>query len=325
MSSAARRDQVSKSTLTSDYACSPVFPSGECFYCVRGHTGRCDKSKLIGSPLLDGAQAEYVRIAMGESTLFQAPTTIPKEILILMADIFPTGYFVAKKARDHLEQAEGAGHKEETTCVVIGCGPVGLCAITSATEFFTHVYAIDSVPARLELAKKHGATKTFNFQDKSVDYLAEIKSLTAGRGADVALEVVGHPSALQTAVEVVRPHGVISSCGVHTHPLSLQGPDCYNKNLKFDFGRCPVRALFGDALKMLEKKQDSFKGFVENVVPMEECQEWYQKFEVSKEQRQEETGVLAYWLLTATSDNVCSRLAFATVCRKTKCRRLPSG
>lgn len=83
--------------------------SSKCFYCKEGHSSRCDKSRLFGSPLLDGGQAEYVSsstfltipgadveqvlIPLADGTLVKAPEGIMDKALILMADIFPTGKF----------------------------------------------------------------------------------------------------------------------------------------------------------------------------------------------------------------------------------------
>lgn len=62
----------------------------ECFFCRNGETSRCEKVLLFGSPMLDGAQAEYVRVPLADGTLFAAPSEIPEETVVLMADIvFP--------------------------------------------------------------------------------------------------------------------------------------------------------------------------------------------------------------------------------------------
>jgi threonine dehydrogenase-like Zn-dependent dehydrogenase len=83
----------------------------------------CVSSRLFGSPKLDGGQAEYVLVPLAESVLFHAPTSIPETHVILMADIFPTGFHVAKQGWGMLNETE----KEGASVVVLGCGPVGLC------------------------------------------------------------------------------------------------------------------------------------------------------------------------------------------------------
>lgn len=115
------------------------------------------------------------------------------------------------------------------TAVIIGCGPVGLCAITAATHFFKNVYAVDQVADRLVEAKKHGAKEAFHLTEDDVP--KKIKELTNGRGADVVCEVVGVEPALHLAVDLIRNWGVISSCGIHTQPVTLKGLDLYSECL----------------------------------------------------------------------------------------------
>lgn len=56
-----------------------------CYYCRVGLTCRCEKSRVYGSPALEGAQAEYVDVPMADTTLFNAPDDVDDETLILMA------------------------------------------------------------------------------------------------------------------------------------------------------------------------------------------------------------------------------------------------
>lgn len=188
----------------------------KCFYCDKGYSSRCVNSKLFGCPALDGGQAEYVRVPHADGTSMKAPGTISDKALILMADIFPTGFFGAKSGFAMLKDKE----RLDATAVVIGCGPVGLCAIIAALEYRPkHLFAIDSVDSRLELAKNLGA-EPLNFMTDRAGMEKRIKEVTEGRGADVVIEVVGLSPALRTAYDVVRPFGVISSIGVHNAEVS---------------------------------------------------------------------------------------------------------
>ena len=69
--------------------------------------------------------------------------------------------------------AAGLALQQDTTAVVIGCGPVGLCAITAACSFFTTVYAVDSIAERLQEAKKHGAIPLHLTDDDPVQTLRD--------------------------------------------------------------------------------------------------------------------------------------------------------
>jgi threonine dehydrogenase-like Zn-dependent dehydrogenase len=211
---------------------------GSCFYCKRGFSSRCAHSQLYGSAVLDGGQAEYVRVPLADSTLFHAPPEIDEKKLVLMADIFPTGYFAASNAFKALDPED----IQQSTVLLFGCGPVGLCAIASALDYKPkHLIAIDSVPARLEVAKGLGA-EPWNFQEDEAGLRQRVKDLTEGRGADVVIEVVGHSSALRMGFEMLRPWGHLSSVGVHNQEIPWTGNEAYGKNLRLQMGRCPVRS-----------------------------------------------------------------------------------
>lgn len=135
-----------------------------------------------------------------------------------MADIFPTGYFGAKNAFTRLSPTERAN----ATVVVVGCGPVGLCAIIAALEYKPkHLFAVDSVDSRLEEARKLGA-EPLNFVKDKEGIFGKVKAVTEGRGADAVIEVVGLSPALRTAFDLIRPWGVISSIGVHNAEVCMR-------------------------------------------------------------------------------------------------------
>lgn len=261
-----------KTLKTGDHIVSPFTVNcGECFYCRNGFTSRCEKSLLFGCPLLDGGQAEYVRVPLAESTVVKAPSGIEELKLCLMADIFPTGFFAAKNGLAHLETAVVS----ESIVVLIGCGPVGLCALIAAQEYKPKaILAVDGIPDRLETARGLGA-EPWNYLTQREELSKRVKELTNGRGADVVIEVVGHSSALEMGFDLLRPWGTISSVGVHNGAIPWTGNQAYGKNLTIKMGRCPVRSrfsiniqsfmklinpgLFPQALELLEKKQHLLK------------------------------------------------------------------
>jgi len=251
---------------------------GECYYCVRGEASRCAKGELYGNSVpantIDGGQAEYVRCPLADSTFVHTPTGIPEEMLVLMADIFPTGYFGAARFLKDLN----ARDRKEYTVVVVGCGPVGICAITCALTMVDKVYAIDSIPERLAEAEKIGA-KTIDLND---DPVSKIRAVTEGRGADVVIEVVGHADALLLGVDLIRPFGKISCLGVHTEKLELNGLIMYGKNATLAFGRCPVRSIFEDALKLLVQEQKKVAFLCGRTMSLEDAPQAYRDFEARK-------------------------------------------
>ncbi|KAI0857985.1 GroES-like protein [Xylaria cubensis] len=253
----------------------------KCFYCKNGYSSRCVHSLLFGSERLDGGQAQFVRVPFADGTVVKAPAEINDEALILMADIFPTGFFGARNAFNGL----GMQDPTEATAVVVGCGPVGLCALISALEYKPkHLFAIDSVDSRLEIARSLGA-EPLNFKTDPEGMLKRIKEVTEGRGADVVIEVVGLKPALRTAYEVVRPFGFISSIGVHNSDMPFTATDGYDKNIRIQMGRCPVRSVFPDALKVLAKKQHMFSFMFDHIMPLSEAVSGYDMFDKMQVQK----------------------------------------
>jgi threonine dehydrogenase-like Zn-dependent dehydrogenase len=140
------------------------------------------------------------------------------------------------------------------------------------------VYAIDSVPDRLAEAEKLGAIP-INLNDGPVE---KIKAASNGRGADVVMEVVGHADAFMLAFELVRPCGQISSVGVHTEQLPLNGLLCYGKNVSMAFGRCPVRSIFEEALEVLVQEQKKIAFLCGRTMALEDAPQAYKDFEARK-------------------------------------------
>ncbi|KAL2832250.1 chaperonin 10-like protein [Aspergillus pseudoustus] len=262
-----------------DHVVSPFTAQcGECFYCRRKQTSRCDKSLLFGNRShgigIDGGQAEYVRVPFADTTLVHSPQTVRSELLVLMSDIFPTGYFCAARFLKDMSREEA----QESVVVVVGCGPVGICAIASALTWCPTVYAIDMVPGRLAEAQKMGA------KPLRVDENPEsaIKEATNGRGADVVLEVVGTQEAMQLSLSMVRPFGHISSVGVCMGDYTFSGPELHGKNATIAWGRCPVRGIFEESLECLARVQSQVAFLCGLHMALEDAPRAYEMFNQRK-------------------------------------------
>ncbi|KAL3465587.1 GroES-like protein [Aspergillus heterothallicus] len=239
---------------------------GDCFYCHKRQSSRCEKSFLFGNsehPFgVDGGQAEYVRVLYTSTTLMPAPPLIQKRLLVLMADIFPTGYFCASRFLKQLPREEARSN----VVVVVGCGPVGICALVAASKWCDRICAIDTMQGRLEEAKRLGATPLF-LQNNPV---AAVKAATNGRGADVVFEVVGSPDAMRLCIQLARRFGSISSIGLQKQKLEFDGPTLYEKNLTISWGACPVRSVFEDALTCLGGVQEKLEFLCDHQVSLED-------------------------------------------------------
>ncbi|KAJ6141295.1 Yippee-like protein [Penicillium chermesinum] len=260
---------------------------GRCFYCQQGFSSRCEKNTLFGCEVLNGGQAEYVRIPHAEGSAMKAPEGVDDKYLVLMGDIFPTGWFAANNAF----KSSTPEQISEQTVVVIGCGPVGLCAVINALEYKPkHLLAVDSVPSRLELAKSLGA-EPWNFLTDREGLDSRVKELTGGRGADAVIEVVGLSPALRIGFELLRPWGTISSVGVHNAEAALDNRfpgRAMTHTTRISLSKW-VDALFDrlppQALAVLKKNQHRLGFMAEKVMPLSQAAEAYDLFNTMKVQK----------------------------------------
>lgn len=185
---------------------------GRCRYCREGRYGQClGGGGWILGYMIDGTQAERVRVPFADTSTYPVPTGVPDEEILMLADILPTGYEVG---------VLNGKVRPGDTVAVVGSGPVGLSAITGAKMYSpAHVVAIDMADSRLTAAKTFGADLTVN--NSREDPVAFVKELTEGLGADVAIEAVGVPDTFELCTRLVRPGGRVANIGVHGKPATL--------------------------------------------------------------------------------------------------------
>ncbi len=256
-----------------DRVMSPFTTScGNCFYCRKRLTSRCVEGRLFGwvneGEGLQGVQAEYVRVPLADSTLLALPDGVSGEEALLMGDVLSTGFFCAE-----LAEIEPVG-----VCVVIGCGPVGLMAVVGARERGpTAIYAVDSIRERLVLAERFGAVP-LNYQE--CDPVQVLREATEGRGADAVLEVVGHPTASELAIKMVRPGGIVASVGVHTEEhFEFSPAEAYDKNLTYKTGRCPARYYMDRLIPLVQEKKYDFASVISHRLPLHQGTKGYEIFD----------------------------------------------
>ena len=185
---------------------------GRCRFCREARYGQClGGGGWILGHLIDGTQAEFVRVPFAETSTYRVPEGATDEEILMLADIIPTAYEVGV--------LNGKVQPGDTVAIV-GAGPIGLSAIIAAKLFSPcHVVAIDLADARLDAAKRFGADVTINNgRESAVDC---VKALTDGLGADVAIEAVGVPQTFELCTELVRPGGHVANIGVHGQSVTL--------------------------------------------------------------------------------------------------------
>jgi len=185
---------------------------GFCRFCRESRYGQClGGGGWILGHLIDGTQAELVRVPFADTSTYLVPPGVADEDVLMLADILPTSYEVGV--------LNGRVQPGDTVAIV-GAGPIGLSAILGAQLYSpSHVVAIDLADARLEAAKRFGADVTVN--DGDHDPVTVVQGLTDGLGADVAIEAVGVPESFELCTKLVRPGGRVANIGVHGKPATL--------------------------------------------------------------------------------------------------------
>ena len=194
-----------------------ITPCGQCRACLSGNASQCghggDGYEPIGGwrfgNTIHGCQADYVIVPDAQANLAKVPTELEDEDVLMCPDIMSTGFSAAERGRVRIGDS----------VAVFAQGPIGLCATAGARlSGASLVIAVDSVPRRLEMAKRMGADVVIDRTQE--DAVARIKQLSGG-GVDVAIEALGQQTTFESALRVIRPGGTLSSLGVYSGHLTL--------------------------------------------------------------------------------------------------------
>ena len=223
---------VSKLVVGDRVIISCITSCGSCSYCHQQLPAHClnkEGASGIGwifGHLIDGTQAEYVRVPFAESSLHKLPAGVSDEAAVMLSDILPTGFEIGVR---------NGRVKPGDVVAVVGAGPVGLSAMMTAGLYgASRIVAIDLDDNRLAQAKSFGATDSVN--SGRADWKAELMAMTDGMGVDVAIEAVGVPQTFDMATEIIRPGGTVANVGVHGTSVELKLQDLWIKDVAITTG-----------------------------------------------------------------------------------------
>lgn len=286
---------------------------GECFFCSRGFFSACERSNpdkqkaetlwghspagLFGYTHLlggyAGGQAEYLRVPYADVGPIKVPQGLDDEQVLFLSDIFPTGYMAA----------EFCNIQHGDTIAIWGCGPVGQMAIRSAFLLGAErVFAIDTVPERLELARASGA-ETIDFTANEGVYDI-VQQKTGGRGADACIDAVGtepdarsgadavldrakysaflatdRPHVLRQAIHCCRNFGTVSIVGVYGGFVDkIPMGSAINRGLTFRMAQTPVQRYLPQLMQRIEKGEIDPSFVITHRAKLEDGPELYKTF-----------------------------------------------
>ncbi len=223
---------VSKLAAGDRVIISCITACGSCSYCHQQLPAHClddEGASGIGwifGHLIDGTQAEYVRVPFAENSLHKIPDGVRDDAALMLSDILPTGFEIGVR---------NGRVKPGDVVAVIGAGPVGLAAMMTATLYgASRIIAVDIDDNRVEQAKAFGATDAVN--SGAEGWRDAVLAMTDGLGVDVAIEAVGVPLTFQMATELVRPGGTVANVGVHGTSVELKLQDLWIKDIAITMG-----------------------------------------------------------------------------------------
>ena len=173
-------------------------PCNKCYFCLRGLENVCED--LLFN---NGAYAEYIRIP---ARIVERNTyLIPEGVGYQDAALIEPLACVVKGFQD-------SAPRPGDTIAIIGLGPIGLMFVKLAKLSGCRVVAIGRRQTQLDRAAALGADELVVGSDHG-DPVQAIRSMTRGRGVDVAVEAVGKPQTWQWAVNMVRRGGTVNFFG----------------------------------------------------------------------------------------------------------------
>jgi alcohol dehydrogenase, propanol-preferring len=180
---------------------------GRCRQCRLGRENYCDRALEIGvmggGLGRDGGMAEY-QLVPSARLLVPLPDGIAPVEAAPLGDAALTPYHAIKRSLHLLEPG--------SSTVVIGVGGLGHMAVQILRALTaTRIIAVDTAEEKLTLAKEVGADHVVLAGD---DAVAQMASITAGRGAELVLDIVGSDETLAAAAQMTRMQGELTVIGI---------------------------------------------------------------------------------------------------------------
>lgn len=247
---------------------------GSCFFCREGVFQKCDSARVFGHGKtlgsLQGTQADYALVPNANMTLRRVPEGISDDAALFAGDVMGTGY----------HGVVAAGARPGDVICVIGCGPVGLCSVMAArVAGASVVFAVDTVPDRLEIARSLGAEPLHATDD---DVKGAVRGATAGRGADVVVECVGDARTLDTALRLARKAGTVSLTGVFAERVEVHMGLAWLKSLNVVAGHANVIGHLDRVLALMAAGRLDPSPLVTHRMSLDEAPEAYRLYDAKE-------------------------------------------
>jgi threonine dehydrogenase-like Zn-dependent dehydrogenase len=290
---------------------------GHCWMCEHQFFAQCETTQVreqdTGAALfgytklygqVPGGQAEYLRVPQAQFGPIKVPDGPPDERFLYLSDVLPTSW----------QAVEYANIPQGGSVTVFGLGPIGQMSSRIAKHRGARVIAVDLVPERLEMGRRHGLEVIDVSSNGGA--AAAVRELTDGRGTDSVIDAVGmeaHGSftakAAQTvvglmpdavarkameyagvdrmavfnaAIETVRRAGTVSLSGVYggtADPVNML--QAFDKGINLRMGQAHVKRWIDDLMPLVEDESDPLgvEDLATHQLPLAEAPRGYEIFQ----------------------------------------------
>lgn len=239
---------------------------GHCFYCKRGEVNLCDNREVLGVSTPDfrrmGAFAEYV--AVPQHIVYHLPDALP---FTAAAMVEAVGVAVHAVALTPITIG--------STALVVGAGMIGCLTLQAARlAGSTRIIVVDLDDSRLEMAAGLGATDLVN--SKTQDAISVVRSLTDGRGADVALECVGTNVTVHMAIEATRKGGAVTLVGNVTPKIEIPLQSVVSRQIRLQ-GSAASSGEYPICMDLLARGAIRIDTLLSATAPLDEGASWFER------------------------------------------------
>ena len=249
----------------------PIF-CGHCLYCLSGQGNICENRKVVGVSVdewkVDGGMAEFL--------------TVPSHVVHKLPDSL--SYEEATQL-DATSVAVHAVNRSDIslndTVVIVGTGTIGLLALQAAKAKGAGVVVVTDVnDSRLEFAKKLGADLAFN--PTKVNLVEEIKEITYGVGADVAIEAVGFEATFNQAMAVTKTGGQMTVIGNSQRMAQTNIQEIVVRELTIRGNYASKSGEFAACLDLIASGTIKIEPLINQILPLQEAPQAFEELDSGK-------------------------------------------
>jgi threonine dehydrogenase-like Zn-dependent dehydrogenase len=233
---------------------SPYTSCGKCSSCRQGRFNCCRYNETLGVQR-EGGLTEFVVTPWQK--LYRSPKLSLRELALV--EPLTIGFHAVDRSRA----------TDKDTVLVFGCGAIGLGAIAGAAARKARVIAVDIDDAKLQLARKCGASETINSSSGSLH--DAIQKLTNGDGPEVIIEAVGLPQTFRAAVEEVGFAGRVVYIGYAKKAVEYETKFFVQKELDIMGSRNATPTDFKNVIQLLEGGKFPVNDVITKTVPFAEA------------------------------------------------------